>query len=119
MYLSRIPQRVASALAPLSSSFQSCPQGQHFRILCWLLVNLLLAHGSATLKQLTRCMPRCLQYWTVLRMVRAGYWDATALVGELARAVLALLPAPSDATLYLLVDTTIIGKTGQKQPLAH
>jgi hypothetical protein len=90
---------VASTLAPLSPSFRSCPQGQHYRIFCWLLVALILAQGSATLKQLTRTLPRRLQYWTVLRMVRAGYWNASDLIQHLARSLLALLPPPVDGTL--------------------
>jgi hypothetical protein len=111
-------------LAPLSAPFHACPQGQHFRILCWLLVTLLLvtlllAQGSATLKQLTRCLPRSLHDWTVLRMMRAGYWSAADLIQCLAGVVLAQLPPPPDGTLYLLADTTLRGKTGQKQPLAH
>src|SRR5918912_1228942 len=116
MLLLRLPQRVATALAPLSSSFRACPQGQHFRILCWLLVALLLAQGSATLKQLARFLPRSLRYWTVLRMVRASYWSAADLLQILAGTVMATLPPPAHGTLYLLADTTLRGKTGKKQP---
>ena len=119
MYLTRIPHRVSACLAPLSAHFKSCPQGQHFRILCWLLVTLLLCQGSAKLKQLTRLMPASLRYWTVLRMVRAGYWDIGVLIAELAAEVMHLLPPPADGILYLIGDTTIRGKTGTKQPLAH
>jgi hypothetical protein len=119
MRLSRIPQRVATVLAPLSSSFRSCPQGQHFGLLCWLLVSLLLCQGSATLKQLVRFMPSRLQYWSLLRLLRAGYWEAADLLAEMARTVLATLPPPADGTLYLIADTTIRSKTGKKQPLAH
>jgi Transposase DDE domain len=119
MYLTRIPHRVSTCLAPLSVHFKSCPQGQHFRILCWLLVTLLLCQGSASLKQLTRLMPAGLRYWTVLRMVRAGYWDINLLISELSADLLHLLPPPADGTLYLIGDTTIKGKTGKHQPLAH
>src|SRR5947209_15994497 len=104
MFPSRIPQRVATALAPLSAPFRACPQGQHFRILCWLLVALLLAQGSATLKQLARFLPRSLRYWTVLRLVRASSWSAADLLPILAGTVLATLPPPADGTLYLLAD---------------
>jgi hypothetical protein len=106
-------------LAPLSAPFRPCPQGQHFRILRWLLVALLLSQGSATLKQLTRLLPGRLHYWTVLRMVRAGYGSAAELIQRLAGTVLVLLPPPADATLYLLADTTLMGRSGKKQPLAH
>jgi Transposase DDE domain len=118
MLLSRIPQQVSNCLAPLSSHFKSRPQGQHFRILCWLLVMLILVQGSATLKNLTRHMPRSLHYWTVLRMVKAGYWNASALITELAQTTLYSLPPPADGVLYLIGDRTISGKTGEKQPLA-
>jgi DDE family transposase len=119
MYLTRIPQRVSNCLAKQATGFDKHPQAQHFRILCWILVLLILCHGSATLKNLTRCMPVSLRYWTILRMVRARYWDPYLLVQELARDVLLHMPPPTDATLYLIADTTIIGKTGKQQPLAH
>jgi hypothetical protein len=82
MLLSRIPQQVSNCLAPLSSHFKTRPQGQHFRILCWLLVVLILVQGSAALKNLTLHLPRTLHYWTVLRRIKAGYWDASALITE-------------------------------------
>ena len=119
MYLIRIPQRVSNCLAPLSSSFRKCPQEQHFRILCWLLLTLVICQGSATLKNLARLMPNSVRYWAVLRMVRAGYWDAQLLLQELALDVLTTLPPPPDATLHLIGDTTIKGKSGTRQPLAH
>src|SRR3954467_1198451 len=116
---SRIPQRVRTALAPLSAYFRACPQGRHFCLLGWLLTTLLLSQGAATLKQLVRLMPRRLPYWSLLRLLRAGYWDAADLLAELARTVLATLPPPADGTLYLIADTTLRGKAGRKQPLAH
>src|SRR5262245_62252362 len=69
MRLSRIPQRVSNALASVAFAF-SCPQGQHFRVFCWLLVTLIVSEGGAKLKALTRLMPPSLAYWTVLRTAR-------------------------------------------------
>src|SRR3982750_3040909 len=116
---SRIPQRVRTALAPWSAHFRSCPPGQHFCLLGWWLTTLLLSQGAATLQQLARLMPRRLHYWSLLRLLRAGYWDAADLLTEMARAVLATLPPPVDGQLYLIADTTIRGKTGKNPPLAH
>jgi hypothetical protein len=116
--LTRIPQCVSNRLAPLASSFL-CPQGHHFRIFCWLLVSLLVIEGGATLKALTRLMPRSLAYWTVLRMLRSGYWDATALVTELGTTTLRSLPPPADGVLHLTGDLTVVSKTGEQQPLAR
>lgn len=118
MRLRRIPQRVSNCLSPLSVSL-NCPQGQHFRVFCWLLVTLIVMQGSATLKALTRLMPCSLRYWTVLRLVRAGYWDASALIEQLSDTVLYCLPPPADGLLHLTADTTVNEKTGEQQPLAR
>ena len=118
MRLQRIPQRVSNLLASLASSFP-CPQGQHFRIFCWLLVTLIVIEGGATLKALTRLMPPSLAYWTVLRMLRSGYWDATSLVTQLGTTVLWNLPPPADGVLHLTGDLTVVTKTGEHQPLAR
>ena len=118
MRLSRIPQRVSNALAAVASAF-SCPQGQHFRVFCWLLVTLILSEGGATLKALSRRMPRSLAYWTVLRMLRSGYWDAAFLVDEVSVAVLATLPPPADGVIHLTGDSTVTERTGEQQPLAR
>jgi hypothetical protein len=116
MRLRRIPQRVSNCLSPLSASLR-CPQGQHFRVFCWVLIILIVIQGSATLKALTRLMPSSLRYWTVLRMVRAGYWDAAALIEQLADTVLYCLPPPADGVLHLTADTTLKEKTGEQQPI--
>ena len=118
MRLTRIPQRVSNCLYPLASSF-TCPQGEHFRVFCWVLVTLIVMQGSATLKALSRLMPCGLRYWTVLRMVRAGYWDAAALIEQFSTTVLYCLPPPADGLLHLTGDTTLNEKTGEQQPLAR
>jgi hypothetical protein len=118
MRLSRIPQRVSNALASVAVSF-SCPQGQPFRVFCWLLVTLIVSAGGATLKALTGLMPRSLAYWTVLRMLRSGYWDAAFLVDAMSEAVLAALPPPADGVLHLTGDSTVTERTGERQPLAR
>jgi hypothetical protein len=118
MRLTRIPQRVSNVLAPWAGCLP-CPQGQHFRICCWVLVSLIVIEGGATLTALTRLMPRSLAYWTVLRMLRSGYWDATALVTQLGLTTLRSLPPPADGVLHLTGDLTLVTKTGEQQPLAR
>jgi hypothetical protein len=118
MQLSRLPQRVSNALAPLAASF-ACPQGQHFRLFCWLLVALIVIAGGATLKARCRLLPRALAYWTGLRMLRSGYGDAAVLVDTLSIAVLATLPPPAAGVLPLRGDSTIAARAGEQQPLAR
>jgi hypothetical protein len=64
-------------------------------------------------------MPRTIRYWTVLRMVRAGYWDGTSLIEELSTTVLYTLPPPTAGLLHLTGDSTVVDKTGKHQPLAR
>jgi hypothetical protein len=90
-----------------------------YRVWCWLLVTLLLTQGAAKLKNLTRLVPRRLRYWTVLRMVKAKYWDASALFDQVAVAALLTLPPPACRRLYLIADKTTQQKSGKKTPLAH
>jgi hypothetical protein len=88
-------------------------------VFCWLLVTLIVIEGGARLKALTRLMPGGLAYWTVLRMMRSGYWDAADLVEELSVATLATLPPPADGVLHLTGDSTLTSRTGEQQPLAR
>jgi hypothetical protein len=64
-------------------------------------------------------MPGSLAYWTVLRMMRSGYWDAAFVVDALSEAVLATLPPPADGVLHLTGDSPLAARTGEKQPLAR
>jgi len=118
MRLSRIPQQVSNSLAPLKSSF-TCAQGQHFRVFCWLLVTMIVIEGGATLKNLSRLMPRSLTYWTVLRMMRSRLWDPKDLILELSEMVLYTLPPPAGGLIHVVGDLTTNQRTGKKQPLAR
>jgi hypothetical protein len=44
---------------------------------------------------------RTLKYWTLMRMVRSGQWDAEALVTRMASDVLRWLPPPADGVLHV------------------
>jgi hypothetical protein len=82
-------------------------------VFCWLLVTLLVSEGGAKLEALTRLMPRTLAYWTVLRMMRSGYWDAAVLVEELRVAPLTTLPPPADGVVHLTGDSPLTPRTGE------
>jgi hypothetical protein len=84
-----------------------------------LLVTLIVSEGGGKLKALTRLMPDSLAYWTVLRLMRSGSWDAAFLVDALSEAVLAALPPLADGVLHLAGDSTVTERTGEQQPLAR
>jgi hypothetical protein len=69
-----------------------------------------------TVENLVRLMLSYLRYWTVRRMLIAGYWDASAVFNDLAVVALMSLPPPDDNRLYVIVDKTIKQKSGKKLP---
>jgi hypothetical protein len=97
----------------------SGPQGQPFRVFCWLLVTLSGIAGGARLKALTGLMPRSLAYGTGLRRLRSGYGEAACLVDALSAAVLAAVPPPADGVRHLTGASTVTERTGEPQPLAR
>ena len=68
-------------LYPCKKHFR-CAQAQHFLVFCWLLIALIRAPGKGTLKGLRPYLPSKLPYWTTVRMVRSGQWDAQAVITD-------------------------------------
>jgi Transposase DDE domain len=113
-----IPRTVYQVLYPYKKHFR-CAQAQHFLVFCWLVVAVIRAPGKGTLKGLRPYLPAKLPYWTTVRMVRSGQWDAQAVLTDLAAATLRSLPPPPDGVLYLIGDSTLKPKRGRKHPLGH
>jgi hypothetical protein len=105
-------------LYPFKRRFR-CAQAQHFLVFCWLVVALIRAPGKGTLKGLRPYLPAKLPYWTIVRLVRSGQWDAQAVMQEMAAATLRALPPPADGVLYLIGESTLKEKRGRKHPLGH
>jgi hypothetical protein len=84
-----------------------------------LLIALIRDPGKGTLKGLTPYLPPTLTYWTTLRMVRSGQWDAQAVLTDMATATLRSLPPPADGVLYLIGDSTLKPKRGRQHPVGH
>jgi hypothetical protein len=74
---------------------------------------------KGTLKGLKPYLPPTLKYWTTLRMVRSGQWDAQAVLTDMATATRRSLPPPADGGLYLIGDSTLKPKRGRKHPVGH
>src|SRR5881409_2965813 len=113
-----IPSKVYQVLYPLKRHFR-CAQARHFLLFCWLLIALIRDPGKGTLQGLHSYLPPTLQYWTTLRMIRSGQWDAEAVVDDMATATLRALPPPADGVLYLIGDSTLKDQRGRKHPLGH
>jgi hypothetical protein len=111
-----IPFTVYNVLYKFKPIFR-CAQARHFRVFCWLLMALILDSGKGTLKGLCQYLPPRLKYWTLMRMVRSGQWDADILVTRMADDVLRYLPPPADGVIHLSGDSTRKDKRGQKHPL--
>jgi hypothetical protein len=70
-----IPRKVYQVLFACKRYFRWA-QAQHVLVFCWLVVALIRDPGKGTLKGLGTSLPAKLKYWTTLRMVRSGPWDA-------------------------------------------
>ena len=114
--LTCVPTNVYNALYKFKPVFR-CVQARHFSVFCWLLIALILDTGKGRLKDLCQYLPPTLRYWTLMRMVRSGQWDAEVLVEKMSRDVLNWLPAPADGVIHLSVDKTRKDKRGRKHPL--
>ena len=111
-----ILRKVYQVLYPLKRHF-GCAQAQQFLICCWLLMALIRDPGKGPLKGLKPYLPATPNYWTTMRLLRSGQWDAAAGVCDLATATLRGLPPPADGVLYLIGDSTVKEKRGRKHPV--
>ena len=73
---------------------------------------------KATSNGLARLAPRHIAEWHLRRVLTATYWSWRVLLWWFADQVIATLPPPEDGVCYLVVDSTLKDKTGQKHPLA-
>jgi hypothetical protein len=113
-----LPRNVYDFLYPFKPLFR-CSQARHFVIFCWLLVAIIRDPGTGTLKGLCPYLPTPLAYWSLIRMLRAGKWDAQAVLSGMADKVLRSLPPAADGKLFLMGDTTHKPKRGRQHPLGH
>src|SRR4029077_2136512 len=118
MQLRRIPEKVENCLALYRPKFNKA-EAEHYRIWSWILVTIIMCQGAGRLKELVKYMPKSLAYWTILRMMRAKYWDEKDLFDIMVGDTLAFLTPPTDRTIHIIGDTTRNEKTGKKQPLAY
>jgi hypothetical protein len=91
---------------------------RHQLVFCWLLVCQAIYQEKATLKGLARLTPRHIAGWPFRRLLTATYWNRRVLLRWFADQVIPTLPPPEDGMCYLVVDSTLRGKTGQKHLLA-
>ena len=113
-----LPRTVYDFLSPFKPLFR-CSQARHFVIFCWFLVGIIRDPGAGTLKGLCPYLPPPLSYWSLIRMLRSGKWDAHAVMSGMADKVLRSLPPAADGKLFLIGDTTHKPKRGHKHPLGH
>jgi Transposase DDE domain len=112
--MTRLPEEVARLLTPLTPYFSY----RHYLVFCWLLVAHLGCFGKATVPGLARYTPTHVAAWHLRRLLAAGRWQWEQVLQWLVSEALAVFPPPKDGVLYLVVDSTLKGKRGKKNPLA-
>jgi hypothetical protein len=112
--MTRLPEEVVRLLTPLKPYFSY----RHYLVFCWLLVAHLGCFGKATVQGLARYTPTHVAAWHLRRLLAAGRWQWEQVLQWLVSEALAAFPPPKDGVLYLVVDSTLKGKRGKKNPLA-
>jgi hypothetical protein len=112
--MTRLPEEVARLLPPLKPYFSS----RHYLVFCWLLVAHLGCSDKATVQGLARYTPTHLAAWHLRRLLAAGRWQWERVLQWLVSEALAAFPPPKDGVLDLVVDSTLKGKRGKKNPWA-
>jgi hypothetical protein len=115
MSLTCLPRCVSQCLRGLGPCFRH----RHHLVFSWLLVWPLVYGERANLKALARYGPRHLANQYYRRLVCAAYWCTKALLWWFADQALQAFPPPENGLLYLVVDSTLKGNRGQKQPVAQ
>jgi DDE superfamily endonuclease len=108
----RLPEAVTRLLTPLKPYFSY----RHYLVFCWLLVAQLVCFGKATVQGLARYTPTPVAAWHLRRLLAAGRWQWVQVQAWLVSEALAAFPPPQDGVLYLVVDSTLKGKRGKKNP---
>ena len=112
--MTRLPEEVTRLLTPLKPYFSY----RHYLVFCWLLVAHLVCFGKATVQGLARYTPTHIAAWHLRRLLAAGRWQWEQVLHWLVSEALAAFPPPKDGVLSLVVDSTLKGKRGKKNPLA-
>jgi hypothetical protein len=110
----RLPKPIANWLQVLRPMFRH----RHHLVFCWFIVCQAIYQEKATVKGLARLTPRHIAEWHLRRLLTAAYWNWRLLLWWFVDQVIATLPPPEDGVCYLVVDSTLKDKTGQKHPLA-
>jgi DDE family transposase len=109
-----LPKSISNWLQVLRPMFRH----RHHLVFCWLLVCQAVYQEKATLKGLARLAPRHIAEWHLRRLLTATSWNWRVLLWWFADELIATLPPPEDGICYVVVDSTLKDKTGQKHPLA-
>ena len=110
-----LPRGVSESLRVLRSRCRH----RHHLVFSWLLVLHLVYGERANRKPLARHGPGHVAYQHFRCLVCAAYWCTKTLLWWSADEALQAFPPPEDGTLYLVGDSTLKGKRGQKHSVAQ
>lgn len=94
-------------------------KSRHHLVLCWLIFMQAVYPGPKKLKEQARWTPAFITEWRFRRLLRAAYWSIQVLVTWFAYEAIKTFPAPEDAILYLIGDSSEKLKRGKKHPVAQ
>lgn len=108
----KIPSRLADFWYSVKNEF--CYG--YYNLFCWILVAHCTNPGKATLASLCRWIPERVVYKALVRLLQSDRWNFMRVFQWHCQQIWKNLPRPQDGILYLIVDKTLVDKTGKKHP---
>ncbi len=108
--------KIPKILADYWYSVNDCFCYGYYHIFCWILVAHCVNPGKCTLTSLCHWIPEKILYKYLVRLLQSDRWNFQRVFHWHCRQVWGIIPPPEDRILYLVVDKTLVDKTGKKHP---
>jgi hypothetical protein len=115
MKIKKIPKILANYWSSVQDEFSY----YHYHFFCWVLIAHCIHPGKATLAALCRWIPEKILYKHLVRLLQSDRWNFMRIFRWHCNQVWKTIPPPQDGILYLLIDKTLVEKTGKKHPYNH
>lgn len=112
MKISKIPKTLADYWYSVKDQFSYA----HYHVYCWILIAHCIHPGRASLASLCRWIPDKVLYKKLVRLLQSDRWNFMRVFRWHCLQVWNIIPPPEDRIVYLLVDKTLVDKTGKKHP---
>lgn len=113
MKLKKVPKELSNFWQNVNNEFKY----GYYKIFCWVIIGQIVHPGKGTLKSICKWIPEKILYKQLVRLLQSDKWNFMAIYYWHVLQVCKNLPPSSDGIIYLIVDKTLVEKTGRKHPV--